>query len=104
MAWNDFVPQMQGRDVPVATIDGPHGAFQIAFAGTNRDDGTSYLYQDERVRFGFFVEKHLTGELCIDVKWATTGGVSLDCPSRPAKTMKKFFATTLSCSSRRDTG
>jgi hypothetical protein len=75
MAWNDFVPQMQGRDLPVATIDGPHGAFQIAFAGINRDDGTSYFYQDERVRFGFLVEKHLTGGLCIDVKWATTGGV-----------------------------
>jgi hypothetical protein len=62
MAWNDFVPQMQGKDLKVTTIDGPHGPFQIAFAGWDRDGGTSYFYQDERTRFGFFVEKHMERE------------------------------------------
>jgi hypothetical protein len=76
VAWNDFVPQMQGRDSPVATIDGPHGPFQIAFAGTDRDDGTSYFYQDERARFGFLVDKHFGAEPWIDVKHATTALIS----------------------------
>jgi hypothetical protein len=49
MAWNDFVPQRQGRDLRVVTIDGPQGPFQIALADTHRDRGTSYFYQDERV-------------------------------------------------------
>jgi hypothetical protein len=74
MAWNDFVPQRQGRDSRVATIVGPHGLFQIAFAGADRDGGTSYFYQDERGRFGFLVEEHLVGEIRFDVKLATARG------------------------------
>jgi hypothetical protein len=91
MAWNDFVPQMQGRDLPVAMIDGPDGAFQIAFAGINRDSGTSYFYQDERVRFGFLVEKHLTGELSIDVKWATAAGVESGLAFKTSKDIEEIL-------------
>jgi hypothetical protein len=74
MAWNDFVPQRQGRDMKVTAIDGPLGPFQIAFLCVYRDgDGTSYFYQDERARFAFLVEEHLVGEIRFDVKLATAG-------------------------------
>jgi hypothetical protein len=70
MAWNDFAPQKQGKDLRVVTIDGPQGPFQIALAGTHSDGGTSYLYQDERARFEFYVEKHFKAKPWIDVKRA----------------------------------
>jgi hypothetical protein len=54
----------------VITIDGPQGPFQIALAGTHRDGGTSYFYQDERARFNFYVEKHFDAKPWIDVKRA----------------------------------
>jgi len=67
MAWNDFAPQRQGRDLRVVTIDGLQGPFQIALAGTHRDGGTTYFYQDERAHFNFYVEKHFEAKPWIDV-------------------------------------
>jgi hypothetical protein len=96
MAWNDFVPQMQGRDLKVATIDGPNGPFQIAFVCMYRDgDGTSYFYQDERARFGFLVDKHLVGEIRIDVKLASAGGPSSGVAFKTSQDNEEIFCSNI---------
>jgi len=76
MTTENVVPQINGRDLKLANIDGPNGRFVIAYAGTRKESDDGFFYQDERGRFGFYAALRIEAIKRWDVTSATTGAWS----------------------------
>ena len=73
MTPDNSIPQIHGRDLKAAEIDGRCGRFKVAFAGSRPDGGMGYFYEDERARFFFYGEFQNEPPVNWDVGRATTG-------------------------------
>jgi hypothetical protein len=66
-------PQINGRDLKVAQLDGPGGPFKIAFAGAHKEGDHAFFYQDARGRFFFYGELTTKPALAWKIFRATLG-------------------------------
>ena len=67
------IPQLNGRDLKVAEVEGPGGVFHVAFAGARKDGDHGYFYQDSRGRFFFYAFWNTKPNKNWDVSFATQG-------------------------------
>jgi hypothetical protein len=94
------IPQLNGRDLKVAEVEGPGGVFHIAFAGARKDGDRGYFYEDSRGRFFFYAFWIIEPTKHWDVSFATkgpwTGGPFKTTPENEAifkKNIEYFFKT-----------
>lgn len=73
MTIDNSIPQIHGKDLEVAEIDGPCGRFKVASAGSRLEGGMGFFYQDERARFFFYGEFYNKPAARWDFTRATTG-------------------------------
>ena len=67
------IPQVNGRDLEVAEVEGPNGLFHVALAGSRKEGGSGYFYQDGRGRFFFYAFWIIKPIKRWDVSFATKG-------------------------------
>jgi hypothetical protein len=69
-------PRINGRDLEVFPIDGPHGSFEVGYAGSNSEGERTFFYRDERGRFFFSAEFLTKPRTSWDINGATRAGTA----------------------------